>query len=59
MTGLTNLRCSNVVDHATSEVHKAAMAKKKAGCTKGSGQFVVLASPIDRSLANLDDETRV
>ena len=58
MTGLTNLKCSNVVNHATSDVHKAAMAQKKADCTKASGQSVVLSSPIGRCLANLDDETR-
>ena len=26
MLGSTNLKCSNVVNHVTSEVHKAAMA---------------------------------
>ena len=58
MTGSTNLKCSNVVDDATSNVHKVAMVKKKADCMKASGQSVVLSSPIGRSLANLDDETR-
>ena len=48
MTGSMNLKYSNVVDHTTSKVHKAAMAKKKADFTKGSGQSVVLLSPIGR-----------
>ena len=42
---------------SASDVHKAAMAKKKADCTKASGQSVVLSYPIGRSLANLDDKT--
>ena len=46
MTGSTNLKCSTVVDHATSDVHKAAMAQKKADCAKASGRSVVLSSPI-------------
>ena len=58
MTGLNDLKCSNVVDHATSDVHKAAMVQKKADCTKASGQSVVLSSLIGRCLANLDDETQ-
>ena len=48
MTGSTNLKCSNVIDHATSDMHKAAMAKKKADCAKASGRSLVLSSPIGR-----------
>ena len=56
MTGSTNLKCSNVIDHATSDVHKVAMAQKKVDCAKGSGGLVVLSSPIGRYVPNFDYE---
>ena len=57
MTGSTNLKGSNVVDHATSDVHKAVMTKKKADCVKVSSQSVVLPSPTGRYVVNFDNET--
>jgi hypothetical protein len=52
ISGSTNQKVSNVLDHATSEVHKAAMVRLRADSVKASGgRSVVLTSAIaDRPL---------
>ena len=57
-SGSTNQIVSNVLDHATSEVHKAAMARLRADHAKASGGSAVLSSTIGRGLSTLDHETR-
>ena len=49
---------STVLDHATSEVHKAEMARLRAHRAKASGRSAVLTSTIGRSLSTLDHDTR-
>ena len=49
---------SNVLDHATSEVHKVAMTRKRADAVKASGGSAVLSSTIGRCLWTLDSGTR-
>ena len=46
ITGSTNFKVSNVVEHATSEIHKAAMAQKKASMIHARGGSVVLSTDI-------------
>ena len=58
ITGSTNQRVSNVVDHASSDVHKAAMMRLQADHTKEKGQPVTGVSPIVASLWQMDDKTR-
>ena len=59
VTGSTNLKVSNVLEHATSEVHKAAMTRMHSESAKARGESVVLQTPIGRSLCTLDDATRL
>ena len=47
-TGSTNQKVSNALDHATSEVRKVAMTRKRADAAKASGESAVLSSPIGR-----------
>lgn len=49
---------SNVLDHASSEVHKIAMTRKRADDAKASGGSAVLSSTIGRCLSTLDSGTR-
>ena len=58
ITGSTNQKVSNVIDHATSEVHGVAMARKRAEAAKASGISAVLSSPIGRCLSTLDSTTQ-
>lgn len=58
IAGSTNQKVSNVLDHARSDVHKAAMAKMTADTVKASGGSAVLTSAIGRSMCTLDIETR-
>jgi len=58
ITGSTNKKLSNVIDHASSESHKAAMAKLREEKARQSGTSVILSSDIGRCLLNLDDGTR-
>ena len=57
-SGSTNRKMSTVLDHATSEVHKAEMARLRAHRAKVSGGSAVLTSTIGRSLSTLDHDTR-
>ena len=58
ITGSTNQKVSNVLDHAASEVHKVAMTRKRADAAKASGGSAVLSSTIGRCLSTLDSGTR-
>ena len=53
------MKVSNVLDHAGSEVHKAAaMSRKRAESAKARGESAVLSSPIGCALLTLDPTTR-
>ena len=58
ITGSTNQKVNNVLDHANSEVHKVAMTKKRADAVKASGGSAVQSSTIGRCLSALDSATR-
>ena len=58
VTGSSNLKVSNVLEHAASEVHKVAMTRMHADAAKAKGVSVVLQMPIGRSLATMDEGTR-
>ena len=58
ITGSTNHKVSNVLDHAASEVHKVAMTRKRADDAKASGGSAMLSSTIGCCLATLDSGTR-
>jgi len=53
-----NKKLSYVIDHATSDSHKAAMSKLRDEQVRQSGSSVVLSSIIGQSFLNLDDGTR-
>ena len=48
ISGSTNQKVSNIVDHATSDVRKVAMERKRAESVKASGGSVALSSAIGR-----------
>ena len=56
--GSTNQRTSNLMDHATSDVHKASMAKLKVERSRAMGESAATSSTIGRLLSSMDDETR-
>ncbi|KAL5491664.1 hypothetical protein EMCRGX_G016996, partial [Ephydatia muelleri] len=58
ITGSTNQKVSNVVDHASSDVHRAAMMRLRADHAKAKGQPATMVSPIVASLWQMDDKTR-
>ena len=58
ITGSTNQKVSNVLDHATSEVHKVAMTRMQADTAKVRGGSAVLTTAIGRSMSTLDSETQ-
>ena len=58
ITGSTNQKVSNVLDHATSEVHKVAMARMRADATKARGESAILTTAIGRSMCGMDSQTR-
>lgn len=58
IAGSTNHKTSNVVDHANSEQHKAAMAHVRAEHAKASNQPVTTYATIARCLFTLDGDTR-
>ena len=58
ITGSSNQKVSNVIDHATSEVHKASMARMRADSAKASGGSAALSTAIGRCLLTIDEETR-
>ena len=58
ITGSSNQKVSNVIDHATSEVHKASMARMRANSTKASGGSAALSTAIGHCLLTIDEETQ-
>ena len=55
IAGSSNHKTSNIVDHATSEQHKAAMICVRAEAAKTANQPVTTYSPIAHSLLTLDE----
>ena len=58
ITGSTNLKSTNVLDHANSAVHKAAMGHMRVDVIKASGQSPMMCSPIGQYLTTLDSRTQ-
>ena len=58
IVGSTNQRTSNLIDHATSEVHKASMSKLKVERSRARGESAATSTTIGRLLSSMDDETR-
>ncbi len=50
-----NLKLSNMLDHAWSDVHLTAMSKLRADMAKENGESAVLSSPLGRCVVRLDD----
>ena len=59
ITGSTNKRLRNVIDHAMSEVHKVAMVRFYDKQKKRSGESVVLSTDIGCCLLKLDNGTQL
>ena len=55
ITGSSNQKTSNIVDHATSEQHRAAMVRVRADAARASNQPLTSYSPIARSLLVMDE----
>ena len=55
ITGSSNQKTSNIVDHATSEQHRAAMVRVRADAARVSNQSLTSYSPIARSLLVMDE----
>ena len=53
--GSTNLKLSNMLDHARSDIHLAAMSTLRADLAKDRSESVVLSTPLSHSFANLDE----
>lgn len=58
VTGSTNHRTSNILDHAKSEQHAASMAYMQAHRAKAQGKPVESYAPVARSLLVLDDREK-
>ena len=58
ISGSTNQKVSNVVDHATSDIHKVVMERKRAESVKASSGSVALSSATGRCLSTMDGTTR-
>ena len=58
VTGLTNHKSSNVVDHGKSEQHIACMAYMRADSAKARDEPVESYAPIARSLLRMDDSEK-
>ena len=59
ITGSLNQKVSNVLDHASSKVHKVAMTRKRADTVKANSRFAMLHVPsmISCCLSMLDNGT--
>ena len=53
--GSANLKLSNMLDHARSDVHLAAMSKLRADLATESGESTLLHTPLGRCVVNLDE----
>ena len=58
ISGSMNQKVSIVVDHATSNVRKVAMERKRAESVKASSGSVALSSAIGRCLSTMDGTMR-
>ena len=58
ITGSANQKVSKVLDHASSDVNKAVMARLRADSVRARGGSAVLASAIGHRLSTMDRETR-
>jgi len=58
MTGSANKRTSNLINHATSDGHKAAMSKLKVKCSRARGESAATSTMIRRFWPSMDDETQ-
>ena len=58
ISGTTNKKTSDVIDHATSEQYRSAMSRMLAEAAKASSLPITSYSPIARSLLVMDDTTR-
>ena len=58
IVGSTNQKSSNVVDHAKSDQHRAAMSRVHVEAAKASNLPVTTYSPLARSLLTMDECTR-
>ena len=56
LEGSSNHKTSNIVDHANSGQHRAAMIRIRAEAAKATNQLVTSYSPIARSLLRMDDQ---
>ena len=58
ISGSTNQKTSNVIDHATSEQHRSAMSRMLAEAAKALSLPITSYSPIACSLLVMDNTTR-
>ena len=58
IVGSTNQRTSNLIDYATSQVHKASMSKLKVEQLRARGESAATSTMIRCILSSLDDETQ-
>ena len=54
IVGSTNQRTSNLIDHATSEVHKASMLKLRVERSRARGESAATSTTIGRLLSSMD-----
>ena len=54
ISGSTNLRASNMIDHAGSDQHKAAMRRLHVNNAKAASQSIATYAPIAKSLLNME-----
>jgi hypothetical protein len=55
ITGSSNQKTSNIVDHTMSEQHRAAMVQVRPDVARASNQLLTTYSPIARSLTVMDE----
>ena len=58
IVGSTNQRTSNLIDHATSDAHKAVMAMLKVERSRVRGESAAMSTMIRHFLSSMDDEMR-
>ena len=58
ITGCTNQKSRNVVDHVNTEQHKAVMARARVDHARASNEPVTTYTTIERCLSTFDDQTR-
>ena len=58
ISGSSNKKLSNVIDHTSGDAHEAAISRLRSEQVKQGGSSVVMSSRIGQSLINLDKTTR-